>query len=521
MRDATDMVTLPFRAMGYRFQAPDLVGRILAQSNYYPSLIQIGCQQLLKRLSGESHTSFDSTRTPPYEIVLADIEDAYADIEVRRQIRDRFRWTLELDNKYRVIALCLALETLERPSTAGRGYSLREMRDWSLSWWPEGFSESKSNDSFRSLLDEMCELGVLRIGSDGRFLMRSPNVISLLGTEDEILTALDDATREGPKTEFSYEAGTFRRVYDQHSKWKRSPLTAKQESRLLAPSSHGLFVLFGTEAAGLSDVRPFLEVLGHNAEGDALTITHLDDLFDAAQFQKRVKALLGEREEGTTLAVIHRQCPWSEQWVAKAGEMIAKRGSSKYRFLKFLFIGSSREAWIWSELPKEKRRLLDSHAVVEMSLSPWSDSAVRQWKKEAEFGENNDEDSKRFLEATGYWYSFLLAVGRRCAEPSVFWKSIVAEFQQEIMRDPSDALRRFELVPECVPVFRVMADYGGTATIEELAGLLENTATPELVEQVLRWADLLRMACQGGEQKWILDSFITVLMTCGQIDAKR
>ena len=112
MRDATDMVTLPFRAMGYRFQAFDLAGRILAQSNYYPSLIQIGCQQLLKRLSRTDHPAFDPALTPPYEIGLADIENAYADTEVRKQIHERFRWTLELDNRYRVIALCLAL----RPS---------------------------------------------------------------------------------------------------------------------------------------------------------------------------------------------------------------------------------------------------------------------------------------------------------------------------------------------------------------------------------------------------------------------
>ena len=521
MRDATDMVTLPFLAMGYRFQGPDLAGRILAQSNYYPSLIQIGCQQLLKRVSGEPHPSFDPTRTPPYEIVLADIEDAYADIEVRRQIRDRFRWTLELDNRYRVIALCLALETLNQPSTAGQGHSLHELRDWSLSWWPEGFSDSKSNDSFRSLLDEMCELGVLRAGSDGRFMMRSPNVISLLGTEDEILTALDDAARQGPKTEFSYEAGTFRRVYDQHSKWKRSPLTAKQESRLLAPSSHGLFVLFGTEAAGLTDVRSFLEVLGHNAEGDALMITHLDDLLDSVQFEKRIKGITGAREDGTTLAVIHRRCPWSEQWVAKAGEMIAKRASAKHRFLKCLFIGGPREAWLWSELSKESRRQLESHSLVEMSLEPWSDSAVRQWKKEAEFGENNDEDSNRFLDATGYWYSFLLTVGARCAEPSRYWKSVVAEFREKTLSDPSAVLRQFELVPESVPVLQVMAEYGGAATVEELMGLLENGASEELIKRVLQWADLLQLARPGGEQKWILDRFLTGVMTTGPIDAKR
>ena len=79
-----------------------LVARVLAQANYYPSLIQILCQHLLKRLSDPQNSAFDPNRTPPYPVQLTDLEDAFADPEVVRQIYDRFRWTIELGSCPRI-----------------------------------------------------------------------------------------------------------------------------------------------------------------------------------------------------------------------------------------------------------------------------------------------------------------------------------------------------------------------------------------------------------------------------------
>lgn len=521
MRDAMDMVTLPFRAMGYRFESLDLVGRILAQSNYYPSLIQISCQELLRRLSGPDNPALDPARTPPYPIRLVDIENAYAEPGLRNQIYDRFRWTLELDNRYRVIALCLALETLDDPPAAARGFTLPEIRAWALREWPRGFEDSPSNDSFRTLLDEMCELGVLRSVAGGRYTMRSPNVISLLGTQEHILETLYDATKESPRIE--YEAKTFRRVYDQHTKWRRSPLTAAQESLLGAPSANGLFVLFGTEAAGLGEVRPFLEVLATNVEAEALSVAVIADLHDLTTLQGRLDRVMGEREEGLTLVMIDPQCPWSEEWVMKAGGMVARRAGAKRRFVKVLFAGGPREAWLWSDLSEEGRRRLEVLGLVEMSLSPWSDHAVRQWKKEAEFGENTDEDSERFRKATGHRCFFLHEVGRLCIERPHQWKDEVARYRAALASDPS-ALNRFGLLPEVRPVLQAMAQYGDPLTTGDLCNLIEmegGRGPVDLIERVLRGADLLSLARPAGENRWALDTFLGRMLSAGSSDAQR
>jgi hypothetical protein len=349
--------------------------------------------------------------------------------------------------------------------------------------------------------------------------MRSPNVIHLLGAQEQIWETLADAARESPKIE--YEAKSFRRVYDQHTKWRRSPLTAEQESQLQAPSVNGLFVLFGTEAAGLGEVRPFLEILSHS-ESAALSIVAIDDQIDTVRFQQRLEQVVGQRERGLTLILVDRQCPWGAEWVDRAGEMIAKRRAEKHRFVKVVFVGGPREAWLWSDLGEEVRSRFRSHDLIEMSLPPWSDVAVRQWKKEAEFGENTDEDGRRFTEATGNWCWFLHEVGRRCAEQPHEWKSILADYQGKLVAAPS-TLQCFGLVAKALHVLRVMAEYCDPLTTDELVGLIDMTggsASHEEIEQVLRWADLLCIVRSAGDHRWSLDPMLNTLLTLRSTDAQ-
>lgn len=47
-REARALIERPAASLGYRFESPDLVTRILSQTNYYPSLIQLYCSHLLR-----------------------------------------------------------------------------------------------------------------------------------------------------------------------------------------------------------------------------------------------------------------------------------------------------------------------------------------------------------------------------------------------------------------------------------------------------------------------------------------
>ena len=70
-KQAQALVQEPLHAVGCRFVRDDLSTRILAQTNYYPSLIQLYGAELVRRLR-------DSTKPFPYRIGDDDIDGAYA-----------------------------------------------------------------------------------------------------------------------------------------------------------------------------------------------------------------------------------------------------------------------------------------------------------------------------------------------------------------------------------------------------------------------------------------------------------
>ncbi len=205
MREARALIERPFASIGYRFESPDLVTRILSQTNYYPSLIQLYCQQLLRHITNPDVVNFDTLDSLPYTITSQQVDDAYNNQDLRKAIRDRFIWTLQLDQRYEVIAYAIAYVSTQSENGMVNGFNVSWIRNEVLTWWYEGF-QGLSSDEIQVLLEEMVGLGVLRVSSTGGFTLRSPNVLLLMGTLEEIEATLLQR-RELP---IEYEPATFR-----------------------------------------------------------------------------------------------------------------------------------------------------------------------------------------------------------------------------------------------------------------------------------------------------------------------
>jgi hypothetical protein len=163
MRAARALVERPLASLGYRFESLDLITRILSQTNYYPSLIQLYCDQLLKHITNPDAATFDPQTSPPYVITSGHVEEAYQSQDLRQAIRDRFKLTLGLDKRYEVIAYSIAYGSLESAKGRVDGFSVSWIRDQILYWWKEGFHGRSSVDEIRALLEEMVGLGILRV----------------------------------------------------------------------------------------------------------------------------------------------------------------------------------------------------------------------------------------------------------------------------------------------------------------------------------------------------------------------
>ena len=174
-------------------------------------------------------------------------------------IRSRFHLTLQLDPRYEVIAYSIANDCIEHEALLGEGIDHQRIDEAVRGWWPEGFEDIEPyTDGLRVLLDEMAGLGVLRVVNeqDGRYTLRNPNVLLLMGTKDEIAEKL--LSNREPPQEFEREHFRARDPKKSNDDSSRSPLTFQQED-ILRAERNGISLICGIPASGFNNVISFLE----------------------------------------------------------------------------------------------------------------------------------------------------------------------------------------------------------------------------------------------------------------------
>jgi hypothetical protein len=503
-RAARDLVEQPLASIGYVFESPDLVTRILSQTNYYPSLIQLYCSHLLRHVTARGANSFDPKACPPYVITSRHVEEAYKSQDLRKAIRDRFIWTLQLDQRYEVIAYAIAHGTLSDDRGMVDGFEVEWIKRQALEWWTEGFRDNSTDADFETLLDEMVGLGILRHVSAHRYALRSANIVLLMGTVEEIENALL-VSREPP---LDYEPAAFRsalRSGESVDPGRRNPLTAGQESELRA-RVNGVHIIFGTEAAGLDGLRPFLR----SAFGEDYFVD-MGGVTDKAEFNRRLAELGGRERGGTTLVFIPASCPWGEAWVEDTLEMVL-RLRSKASFVRVVFIADPAVTWRLTARPDATLDRLIERGVGYMTLRQWHDAALRQWADD--LGLPADKGGRdRIAEATGRWQAAVERFYDDAYADLPRWEKKLAEFVDGL-KDPA-AARDYSLLfgldrPEGAQILGDLQAVGD-ATMEELAGVVEGPAE-ETVFGCLRWAELLNLITQVGGGRWRVDPFVGRLL---------
>lgn len=512
-RQARDLVRRPLEAIGYRFESQDLVTRILSQTNYYPSLLQLYCTQLLRHVNRPNIEVLDSRQGPPYTLSTRNVEDAYQSQELWQWIRQRFVWTLQLDLRYQLIALLIAHQTTVDEEAARRGFSVSDVRRMALNWWPEGFSDERSEDTFRVLLEEMVGLGILRESDAATYALRSGNVRLLMGTPDEIEDSLLTLSeKEAPR---GYEPTTFRRPLPAAGKGdgptRYSPLTAQQESELLQ-RENGVSVLFGVDAAGLDSLDTLLPTVF--GEDYTVRIEALDSL---DTFEEALQQTRDRKRDGVTLFAVTESCAWGLEWVDAA---LAKTAAlrSKSSFARFLFVADPVRTWELVARNAHLTTLLENPAVTTFTLRPWHDLAVRALLDDLKVPASLlDEHLASIKELTGKWPALLYELERRLQSVSASqWERAFEEFERT-WQPGSDRLaprlEAFGLDRPGPPARNALAVLGAVevASAEDLEALAE-TDGPD-VRRALLWADRLALAHRAGNDVWEMDPIVARLLT--------
>ncbi|WP_328665327.1 hypothetical protein [Streptomyces sp. NBC_00328] len=243
--EAQRLVVEPMAAFGYRFERPELVWRVLAATNYQACLVQIFCERLVATLRGKSLASAKW----PITVTDEDVRSVTGSAQVHRHIAERLRITINLEDRYRVLALVIALRS-QKDRYRG-GYDADELLRAAKERWREGFSSLTASD-VRIYLDEMVGLGLLiQLADARRYAVRSPNVVSMLGTREDLELELRQTEFDLP---YDYNPRFSRRFVgpDREGIARYSPLTEHQLHQVTAP---GVAAVCLTQAHGPALVK--------------------------------------------------------------------------------------------------------------------------------------------------------------------------------------------------------------------------------------------------------------------------
>lgn len=494
IRSAEDLITRPIEAAGFEFDDRSLVMRVLAQTNYYPSLIQLYCTQLLRHLRESKLRRRDGVG-PRFKIDENDIESVFAGRPLRDAIRSKFRLTLQLDDRYEVIANAIGLEALAPGYDHVQGVDWRVIRqDCSTSWWPEGFATTSERD-FLALLEEMVQLGVLsQAKTSERFSLRNPNVLLLLGSKQEIESTLQ-AERE-PRIEF--ESTIFRpalggRMDDP----ARNPLTYRQLDEVVQMRSSVLLVA-ASDASGGANLLPGLRE--QPGATDSRLFVQLDRATDKRTFTQELDKEIKKRvSDGITVMLVPTTAPWDSEWVVAARAKLNAL-KSVTSFVSVVFAADPQRLWALAAGVPDRAQWVEPW----LSVLPWSRGFVRKWLEELQFP-TDAVDRLDFL--TGYWGGLLESVARVKGGALDFANSL-----DRMTKLVDDAGWRREMrtrltggVEEAEWVLTAMQGLGDGVTEADVAEFGELPA--DLVGRTLRWAEPLGLIVRQAGGAWSLDGF--------------
>jgi hypothetical protein len=484
--EAQMLIKLPFETLGAEFKSDDLVFMILSHCNWYPSLIQIFCSKLLNVIFEKRQIN-----DLPIIITAEDITTAYE--RSRELIKEKFNLTLGLDERYDLLANIIASETINNPSIYTQGLSVEYISEMATLYWPEGFESTNTKVEVQNLLEEMVDLGILRIEPTGRAALRTPNLLGLIGDEKQINDNL--AKERKIPTEFKRE--TSRIIYSVGTREVRSPFPAFYYDKLIDPESK-VVVLRGSKMGGIQYVSEFLKSRKKEVN---LIIPEFDGPFetDSEEIWKSIdkKRVTGKHN----LVLFEESKNYNFDSIHKTMELFEGKSS-----LTAVFLIDSANLWdILSKYDKSFERL-ENLKVQIFNIPQWHKDVVSDWFRET--GCLTAEIPEIF-NAISYWHKLLDEYHKAIIESPEIWQEKLNEFQRNLETNKSDLFADFGLFnQELIASIRELNEWDGSISREEYIDDNTDTETLHKKEMILDYFTFLNLI----DGKLMVNNFIKSLL---------
>lgn len=484
---AQQLIREPLQSVGYGFADRNLSTRILWQTNYYPSLIQLYGEELVRRLR-------DSKKPVPYDIQATDITDVYRGNELESAIRERFLWTLHLDERYFVIAHALAFELRGNPQQHRRSLDRGKIREYASGWWPEGFGDDSRE--FNVLLQEMEGLGVLRSTEGGKcYTFRNTYILSLLGSEEEIARVLD-RPREVP-TKFEPSVFHARQSDADNGARRRCPLTYEQESMLRARG--GVTVIAGCDAAEIGSVKDFLPQRIEKQSFHRLSVSK-----DVVEFRQNLMKLQPGSADAINVVLVPPDASWDSEWLEVATSALKRKKLG--HLLRVVFVTDPDR--LWQVMIGLETTPIEPDWI---SIAPWDEIFVRQWLEDDTLP--CDRDQRKALMALSGGWSMVLDRFVRRSRNSLAWDKRIDRLQRELA-GKREWLLRLGITPAVGTELGMLLRHQpfGPSDIKSVSDL--EGADPTVLERRAIWGERLGLLTRA-EDQWRFNSLVERLLGGG------
>lgn len=394
-RYAFNLVAKPFAALGYQFESPDLIHRLLNFTNYAPSIIQLVCDWLLnhvlrRRIAGGR---------PPYLIKGSVVDEVLANHELLQQVRDRFDWTVSLDPRYEVIAYTVVLNAYDNGPY--EQMPVDELKARCSDVRGHEF-DSMAAEVFTGFLDELVGLGVLAATpARDHYGLRSPNVLRLVGQRERAVQRIEEAAERPLETGF--DPNTARRRMSENDR-RCSPLTAQQLRDLLIADGRARVVI-GSKALGIDLVEEALT--GSNRQ--------LAHLYVATAGRSGLRNALSQDRAKPTVVVL-KLLKGTDETARAAWDTVQNRLVSGLPLGVVLIIGPSLIDW-WLGAPGYTS---PGGTVLQTALRRWDLPTLAAWRRE-EQRFDVPEALDHTLEVTGGWWSLIDRASALAADEATSW----------------------------------------------------------------------------------------------------
>lgn len=139
-----------------------------------------------------------SDGNPPYALHKEQLGAIMNRSDLNNSIKEKFRWSLELDSRYFMIARCIALMCYDSDGDAEgmdvqKGFLADEIKQWADDLGVLCL-EGETSQSYVNLLDEMVDMGILvrPVLDVARYRLRRNSFLNIIGSDlDSVLEDID------------------------------------------------------------------------------------------------------------------------------------------------------------------------------------------------------------------------------------------------------------------------------------------------------------------------------------------